>query len=77
MEWQYIVAIVIAGFVALFPAALVWYICIGGICEAVRSKERAKSLKKAPTNLTCTIDADCPRGYVCVNGRCVPAGQAS
>ena len=77
MEWPYIVAIVIGGLVALFPAALVWYICIGGICEAVRSKERAKLLKKAPTNLTCTIDADCPRGYVCVNERCMPARSAT
>ena len=21
---------------------------------------------------TCSIDADCPRGYICNNGRCVP-----
>ena len=22
---------------------------------------------------TCSMDADCPVGFVCVNGRCVPA----
>lgn len=23
--------------------------------------------------LACSIDGDCPSGYVCVNGKCVPA----
>lgn len=76
MEWSYIVAIVSGGLVVLFPIAFIWYICIGGICVTIASKKRAKLLKKAPTNLTCSINADCPRGYVCVNGRCVPAGSA-
>ncbi len=73
MEWPSIVAIVIGGLVALIPAALVWYICIGGICAAITSKKRAKLFEKAATNLTCTIDTDCPQGYVCLNGHCMPA----
>ena len=76
MEWPSIVAIVIGGLVMLIPAALVWYICIGGICVAITGKKRAKLFEKAATNLTCSINADCPKGYVCVNGRCVPAGAA-
>ena len=77
MEWQYIIVIVIAGLVVVFPAAFVWYICIGGICEAITSKKRAKLFEKTPTNLTCTINTDCPEGYVCVNGRCMPARSAA
>ncbi len=29
-------------------------------------------LSRALLNLACFIDADCPPGYVCFNGRCVP-----
>ncbi len=36
MEWQFIVALVIAIPVILFPAALVWYLNIGGIYAAVK-----------------------------------------
>lgn len=73
MEWPYVVVVVVGGFVVLIPAALIWYICIGGICAAITDKKREKVLEKTPANLTCTIDADCPPGYVCLNGRCMPA----
>lgn len=37
MNWQIIIAIIIAIPVILFPAAYVWYINIGGIYEAVKA----------------------------------------
>jgi hypothetical protein len=43
MAWQLIVALVIAVPIILFPAALVWYINIGGIYNAVQeARQRAK-----------------------------------
>jgi hypothetical protein len=36
MEWQFIVALVIAIPIILFPAAFVWYLNIGGIYSAIR-----------------------------------------
>jgi len=47
MEWQGIVAIVVAVPIILFPAAYVWYLNIGGIRAAVREarESRAKAEK--------------------------------
>ena len=41
MEWQVIVALVVAIPVILFPAAFVWYLNIGGMVRAAQ-KARAK-----------------------------------
>jgi hypothetical protein len=36
MEWTFLVALVVAIPVILFPAAFVWYLNIGGIGAAIR-----------------------------------------
>jgi hypothetical protein len=36
MEWQFIVALVIAIPIILFPAAFVWYLNVGGIYAAIK-----------------------------------------
>jgi hypothetical protein len=36
MEWQVIVALIVAVPVVLFPVALVWYLNVGGIYSAVK-----------------------------------------
>jgi len=33
---------------------------------------RQKRAKERWAEMVCRIDADCPSGYLCVNGRCVP-----
>ena len=43
MQWELIVALVVAIPVILFPAASVWYLNIGGIYAAVK-KAREKKL---------------------------------
>ena len=37
MEWQVIVALVVAIPVILFPAAFIWYLSVGGLYQAVRA----------------------------------------
>ena len=36
MEWQFIVALVIAIPIILFPAAFIWYLNVGGIYVAIK-----------------------------------------
>ncbi len=45
MEWQVIVALVIAIPVILFPAAFVWYLNLGGIYTAIK-EARAKKVAR-------------------------------
>ena len=52
MEWQIIVALVVAIPVILFPAAYIWYINIGGIVLAVRERRAAKAKKAATVKAT-------------------------
>ncbi len=52
MEWQFIVALVIAIPIILFPAAFVWYLNIGGIYAVIkearaRRAAREKAMKVA------------------------------
>ena len=44
MQWEFIVALIIAIPIILFPAAFIWYLNIGGIYAAVR-----EALKRGAT----------------------------
>jgi hypothetical protein len=59
-------AAVVGVLVSLVPIAFISYINVGGIRKAIRDR-RAKSM------LVCSLDDDCPDGFVCRDGRCVPA----
>ena len=52
MQWELIVALVIAIPVVLFPAAFVWYLNIGGLAQAVREARQAAREKKVGTATT-------------------------
>ena len=52
MEWQMVVALVIAIPVIIFPAAFVWYLNIGGIVQAVREARAAREQKAATAKMT-------------------------
>ena len=52
MQWELIVALVVAIPIILFPAALVWYFNIGGIVQAVREAKAAKEKKAATVKTT-------------------------
>jgi hypothetical protein len=50
MEWQVMVAMVVAIPIIVFPAAFLWYVSAGGLYQAVRaSRERKAGQAKAET----------------------------
>jgi len=50
MEWQIIVALVIAIPIILFPVALIWYINIGGIYLAIKEARVRRAARKKEVN---------------------------
>ena len=46
MEWQIIVALVIAIPIILIPVVFVWYLNIGGILSAVRAARARRATQK-------------------------------
>ena len=42
MEWQIVIALIIAVPVILFPAAFVWYLNVGGIYTAIKEARARK-----------------------------------
>ncbi|MCK4724078.1 MAG: hypothetical protein KAT75_12275 [Dehalococcoidia bacterium] len=46
MEWQLIVALAIVIPIILFPAALVWYLNIGGIYAAIKEARQARAVRE-------------------------------
>ena len=42
MDWQIVVAMIVAVPVVLFPAAFVWYLNLGGIYTAVKEARAGK-----------------------------------
>ena len=46
MQWELIVALVIAIPVILFPAAFVWYLNLGGLVQTVREARQAKAARE-------------------------------
>ena len=48
MQWEIVIALVIAIPIILFPAAYVWYLNVGGIYHAIReARARRVARKKA------------------------------
>ena len=46
MQWEFIVALVIAIPIILFPAAFVWYLNIGGIYAAVKEARARRAARE-------------------------------
>jgi len=46
MEWGFIVALVVAIPIILFPVAFVWYLNIGGIYAAVREARKRRAARE-------------------------------
>jgi len=50
MEWQIIVALVVAIPIILFPVAFVWYLNIGGIYAAVKEARERRAVREKELN---------------------------
>ncbi len=88
MEWYYdIFKVLSLVTVWAIPTALIAVVVLfvvaspllamGGLVTRLYGFFRAGLPSKAQAerpgaNLACSIDADCPAGFMCVNGRCVP-----
>ena len=55
MEWQIIVALVVAIPVILFPVALIWYINVGGIYTAIKEAKERRVIDKKGVKEEVTI----------------------
>jgi len=49
MEWGFIVALIIAIPIILFPAAFVWYLNIGGIYAVIKGIQERRAARKEAT----------------------------
>ncbi len=62
MQWEFVVALIIAIPIILLPAAFVWYLNVGGIYAAIkkaRAKRVARVARRAePEHLTADIPGD-------------------
>lgn len=54
MQWELVVALIIAIPIILFPVALIWYMNIGGIFTAAREVKRAH--KKKPETIKVDVE---------------------
>jgi uncharacterized SAM-binding protein YcdF (DUF218 family) len=43
MQWEFIVALVVAIPIILFPAAFIWYVNVGGLYTMLRERRRKKA----------------------------------
>ena len=73
MEWWAILIIVLGAPVMLLPIVVIWYINVVGFAEMIKERRHAKRLHSTIKTMFCSIDTDCPEGYLCVDGVCVPA----
>ena len=55
MEWQFIVALVIAIPIILFPAAFVWYLNVGGIYAALKEARERKAAREVGSKETAAV----------------------
>ena len=46
MEWKFVIALVIAIPIVLFPAALVWYLNVGGIYNVIKEARGRRAARK-------------------------------
>ena len=46
MEWQFIVALVVAIPIILFPAAFIWYVNVGGLYIMLKERRKKKAAAK-------------------------------
>ena len=69
MEMYIVLILIIAALICMVAPGLIWYINIAGTFTAIKRLLAGKLFRQEI--LTCSIDADCPPGHVCMGGRCI------
>ena len=46
MQWEFVVALIIAIPIILFPAAFVWYLNVGGIYNAIKAARERRTTRR-------------------------------
>jgi hypothetical protein len=49
MDWEFIVALIVAVPIILLPVAFVWYLNIGGVLAAMRERRRKRARRREET----------------------------
>ena len=57
MEWQIILALVLAIPVILFPVAFVWYLNVSGIYTVIRETQRRRIAREKRTGATVEVES--------------------
>jgi len=52
MQWEFIVALVVAIPIILFPAAFVWYLNIGSVFQSAKEARRARAAREKGAKAT-------------------------
>ena len=52
MQWEFVVALLIAIPVVLFPAAFVWYVNTGGLYARIREARLRRAAREATKKIT-------------------------
>ena len=76
MEGLGLIILVVVAILVLLPVAFIAYVNVGGSYRAIQyfsGARRVDKRVKISSRIACSIDADCPPGYVCANGHCVPS----
>lgn len=58
MQWQFIVALIIAIPIILFPAAFVWYLNIGGIYAAIKEARKRRAARKEKRRIRAVAEVE-------------------
>ena len=51
MQWEFIVALVIAIPIILFPAAFIWYLNVGGLYAAIKKARARRAARRTKVNV--------------------------
>ena len=62
--------VLIALLVGCLSPVVIWV--AGGMALYQSRKGKAVIKGTVPSMLSCSLDSDCPPGYACLNGLCVP-----
>ena len=62
----------VLGIFLIIPIIIASIIICLVLIPGIIKRRIAGSIMERIENLVCSIDSDCPEGYLCISGKCVP-----